>query len=101
MSQVKIFGRGPTLKYSSAGTRSTSLDVFAGNATIDSPLPVPKRLPIDGGENLMHKFQSRACLNDLPSRHGVKVVTKKLAGRFFDIDWDIQNWMRNKGEEIK
>ncbi len=95
----KIFGKSSTpLKYSSAETRSTSLQPFMGDAAGDEKQEGPCFFPYDNRENLELKFKSGANRTDLPSAYGPVSIGRRIADKKTSLASEMFSWIRNRGE---
>ncbi len=95
----KMFGKSKTpLKYSSATTRSTSLQGFLGDAAGEEKQEVPCEVPYDIRENLELKFRSGANRTDIPSAYGPVNIGRTIADKRPSLASEMYSWLRNRGE---
>jgi len=96
----EIFKRGKGLKYTSAETRSTSLDFFCGGAQGDETFEPVRAMPGAVPEDLEKKFKSSVCRIDLPLSHGYPDIIRKLADKSLGTAEAIRSWRRHNGEPL-
>jgi len=89
------------LKYSSASTRSTTMQGFLGGAEIEEIQTGALKLPIDTPENLEVKHHSGVNRTDCPSCYGPAKVVRKLCNFTLDNGDAVKSWVRRNGEPVK
>lgn len=96
----RILGpRTRPIKYSSAKTRSTSLQGFMGGAEFNETHGPLERHPGEINEDLEYKFNSGVNRTDNPQSYGPANIPTRRIGRLkFALENDVAAWVRKKGE---
>lgn len=91
--------RTKPVKYSSARTRSSSLNHFLGGAEINETHAGLEMHPGEIAENLEFKFNSGVNRTDNPKQYGpANIPTRKIGPKRFALENDVSAWVRKKGE---